>query len=91
VLFLIEYDRSSATTLKLLEYQDQERAAAQTARLERELDINRANVDHEVVLLEASNLDALRKTHARYFDDIETMISRLEHTATSTVGPRSGK
>ena len=91
MLFLIEYDRANATTVSCVQYEESARAAALSARLDRELAVNRADLDHEVVLLEAPTLDALRRTHARYFDDIETMISRLERTASSVVVPEERK
>jgi hypothetical protein len=40
--------------------------------------VNRAKVDHEVVLLEAPSEEALRRTHGRYFDDLDTMLSPVE-------------
>jgi hypothetical protein len=90
MLFLLEYDRAVAKTVACIEYDESERSAAQAERLKRELAVNRAKVDHEVVLLQAPSLAALRKTHARYFDDIETMIARLERTAKS-VGAKTDR
>jgi len=91
VLFLIEYDPSTGTTLHYSQYDDTQRAAAESARLERELAVNRAKVDHEVVLLQAPTVEALQRTHARYFDDIEAMIARLERTAALVIGRKERK
>lgn len=46
----------------------------QNSRLEIELDLNRAGVDHEVVLLEAASEKALRRTHRRYFEDLKQIV-----------------
>ncbi len=35
-----------------------------------ELDLNHRGIEHEVVLLEAENADALRRTHRRYFENL---------------------
>ena len=43
-------------------------------RLNLELDLNRRGVDHEVVLLEAENEDALRRTHRRYFETLRQLL-----------------
>lgn len=81
MLFLIEYDRSASKTVHYRQYRESDRSAAESARLQRELAVNRAKVNHEVVLLQAPSVEALRLTHARYFDDIERMLSRIERTA----------
>jgi hypothetical protein len=48
--------------------------AAETARLELELDLNRRGIEHEVVLLEADNEEALRRTHRRYFESLSELV-----------------
>jgi hypothetical protein len=40
-----------------------------------ELDLNRRGVEREVVLLEAENEEALRRTHRRYFEDLAQLVS----------------
>ena len=69
MVFLIEYDRSAGRTIAIRSFDESNRTAAQEARLELELDLIRQDIDHEVVLLEARNEAALRKTHRRYFED----------------------
>jgi len=83
MLFLIEYDRSSARRVHYEQFRDDEGERARRARVEREVAVNQAKLDREVVLLEAASEEALRRTHARYFDDIEQMFDRLE-SSTST-------
>lgn len=69
MLYLIEYDRHSRRIVRLEEFATSEQAIADAARLEIELDLNRRGVQHELVILEAANGDALRWTHRRYFQD----------------------
>jgi hypothetical protein len=69
MIFLIHYNRSEGRIVDLRVYDDLERKRALDHRLELELDLNRRKVDHEVVLLEATNEEAIRRTHRRYFED----------------------
>jgi hypothetical protein len=70
MLFLIEYDRPSGTIVQLREFDDSPRHVAEDARLNLELSLNRQDIQHEVVLLDASSEEALRRTHGRYFEDV---------------------
>jgi hypothetical protein len=74
VYFLIEYDRNlgKMVTFRLFDYS--EKGLAEHARLELELDLNRRGVEREVVILEAANEDAVRKTHRRYFETLEELL-----------------
>jgi hypothetical protein len=82
VLFLIEYDRRKGRLVTLTTYADAHRGKAEDARLELEVTLNRRGLEHEVVLLEATDEHALRRTHRRYFEDLAAIGS----TSTST-GP----
>ncbi len=73
MIFSIEYDRPSGRIVTLRVFDDSERLEAEKLRLEIELDLNRRGIDHEVVLLEAANEDALRRTHRRYFEDLSSI------------------
>jgi hypothetical protein len=73
VIFLIDYDRGAGTLATLRTFPDCARQEASEARLALELDHKRAGIEHEVVVLEASSEDALRRTHRRYFEDITTL------------------
>jgi hypothetical protein len=68
MIFLIEYNRPQGRIITFRNFADSERTKAENARLKIELELNRRGGDHEVVLLEAANEDALRKTHRRYFE-----------------------
>ena len=80
MIFLIQYNRPTGRIESFRVFDETDRKAADDARLELELDLHRKNVDHEVVLLEASTEQALRRTHRRYFEDpseIATSVRRL--------------
>jgi hypothetical protein len=67
MVFLIEYARTEGRLVAIHEYRDDERLAAEEARLELELKRNREGIGREIVLLDASDKDALLQTHSRYF------------------------
>lgn len=75
MIFLIEYDRSRGQVIMLKMFDDSERQKAEDARLEMELELNRAGTEREVVLLEASSEEALRRTHRRYFEDLAELVN----------------
>ena len=77
MIFLIEYERAAGRTVSMTTFSDSDQERAADARLQLELDLNRRGVQHEVVLLQAENEAALRRTHARYWDDLATMIDRF--------------
>ncbi len=72
MIFLIEYDRPTRRTLLFKTFDDSERIKAQNDRLQIELDLNRRGLllEREVVLLEARDEQALRRTHERYFENL---------------------
>lgn len=74
MLFLIEYDRLLGQVVALREFADDEQQLADQARIEMEVDLNRRRIEHEVVLLQAVSLEALKRTHGRYFMGIEELI-----------------
>jgi hypothetical protein len=74
MIFLIEYDRLERRVVTNIEFEDSEFSAAENARLERELAVNRDELDREVVLLQARDQAALRRTHRRYFENMEQLI-----------------
>ena len=67
MVFLIQYARSEGHVVGIREFRDDERLAAEDARLDLEVRLSREGIDHEVVLLDASSEDTLRRTHSRYF------------------------
>ena len=74
MIFLIEYDRPEGRIITLKRFSDRERAKAQDERLNIELALNRSGAEHEVVLLEAVDEDAVRRTHQRYFEDLSQIL-----------------
>ena len=75
MLFLIEYDRTRGEIVTFREFEGEESRSAEQARLEMELDLNRRGVEREVVLLEAENEQALRRTHRRYFESLTELVN----------------
>jgi hypothetical protein len=75
MIFLIEYDRSQGEIVKLDTFSDSARRVAEDARLELEIRLNRSNVDHEIVLLEADSEEALRRTQRRYFENLAELAT----------------
>jgi hypothetical protein len=74
MIFLIEYNRSEGSIVKLQHFESSQRREAEDSRLDSELNVNRKGVDHEVVLLEAASEAALRRTHRRYFEDLRQIL-----------------
>ena len=74
MIFLIEYNRLEGRIVTLRRFGDSQRTTAQDERLDIELALNRTGAEHEVVLLEAADEDALRRTHQRYFDDLSEIL-----------------
>lgn len=74
MIFLIDYDRDEGHIVFLKPFQDRERQAAEDARLELELKFNEYREKREIVLLQARNEQALRKTHRRYFENLEELV-----------------
>ena len=69
MIYLIEYNRPEGRLVTFKVFAKSEQSKAQELRLEIELDLNFRKIDHEVVLLDAANEAALRRTHGRYFYD----------------------
>ena len=68
MLFLIDYDSRAGEIVKLREFDEAEKLRAQYERLQIELNLTkRGLLLREVVLLEATDLRALKQTHRRYF------------------------
>ena len=74
MLFLIEYDRSQGQVVTIKEFDVSEKENAENARLAMELKLNGMRTEHEVVLLEAANENALRRTHRRYFENLSEIM-----------------
>lgn len=73
--FLVEYDRQKGQLINLRRYTGDDITRVQDDRLETELAHLRACRDIEVVLLEAENEEALRRTHRRYFEQLRELAN----------------
>ena len=77
MLFLIEYKRSEGRIVTLKTFDDTDRSKAEQTRFEIELELNQKKIDHEVVLLDAADERALRRTHRRYFETAAQIANSL--------------
>jgi hypothetical protein len=77
MIYLIEYDRQLGKLVNLEKFNSADRTMAEGQRLALELELLSRNVNREVVLLEALSEDDLRKTHRRYFEDLEEGLEEL--------------
>ena len=82
MIYLIEYDRMAGRLVRSQSFSDESRDEAEKLRLSVELELLHRDVAREVVLLEASNEHELRKTHRRYFERLDQLLS----TATVAAG-----
>jgi hypothetical protein len=75
MIFLIDYNRASGLLISIREFDDALRAAAEQSRLDLEVaNLQRGGI-HEVVLLEAATKADLRRTHRRYFENLEDLTT----------------
>jgi hypothetical protein len=74
MIFLIEYDRDRGRMTSLSSFPDSERRIAEESRLAKELMLNEAGIQREVVLLDAVDEAALHQTHRRYFVDLGEIL-----------------
>jgi hypothetical protein len=74
MIFLIEYNRSQGRLVNIRKFEDRQRKEAEESRLAIELDLNRSGINHEVILLDAVDENALRRTHRRYFEDLRQIL-----------------
>jgi hypothetical protein len=72
-IFLIVYDRQAGRVVEMREFAPDDRhlAESEQGRLERE------KPGAEVVLLQAADEEALRRTHGRYFADLAELLKRI--------------
>jgi hypothetical protein len=73
MIFLIEYARDEGRIVTIKSFSDREEA--EQSRLELELSLNSKDDEREVVLLEATNEEALRRTHRRYFESLSELTT----------------
>jgi hypothetical protein len=75
MIFLIQYDRKAGRIVTIQRYADDQRSLADRVRLELEIGLVRRRRKDEVVILDAASEAALRKTHRRYFEDLEALAN----------------
>jgi len=74
MLFLIQYDKRYGNVISIQEFEEAQRHEAEKSRAALELALYREGTDCEVALLDAENLDIVRKTHQRYFKDAPELM-----------------
>jgi hypothetical protein len=77
MLFLIHYDRAEGRLVSCEQFENSEQVKADDARLELELSLNRQGIEREVVILDAASLEAVRRTHGRYFESLAGLAGRI--------------
>jgi len=77
MIFLIEYNRREGRLLRIERFNDSDREIAQESCLNLELALNSKGIENEIVLLEAANEEAVRRTHRRYFETLAELTARL--------------
>jgi len=77
MIFLIEYNRPEGRIITFKVFAESDRSEADKLRIEIELDLNRRQIDHEVVLLQAESEVAIRQTHGRYFYNPRQLLERM--------------
>ena len=75
MIFLIEYNRSRGEIVTFRTFDDANKNEAADIRFKMELALNRAGIEHEVVLLDAVSEEAVRRTHRRYFEDLNQLAT----------------
>ncbi len=75
MIFLMHYDPTNSRIIELRKFHDGERHRAEEERLALELAHRSARTPHEIVLLEASTEQALRRTHRRYFETLHDLTT----------------
>jgi hypothetical protein len=77
MIFLVGYDRSLGKIDVFRTFDDDAANAAFQARLSLELE-HAGNADYEALVLESSDEETLRKTHARFFMTAQQLAERSE-------------
>lgn len=70
--YLIDYDFNIATVEEFTDVEE-----ANKKRLDLEIRYNKEKAHREVVILDALSLEALKKTHGRYFYTLDEIFDRL--------------
>jgi hypothetical protein len=82
--FLLVYERPTTRLLRMVEFADSDVALHARFAAEREF---RGNPDIEVVVLNAESEQAIRESHARYFQQDGQLMKNLLRLAEAQVRP----
>ena len=75
MIFLMHYDPPSGRIVELRQFSDEERSEALEARLRLEMSLGSRKLVREVLLLDANDEKALRKSHRRYFESLQGLTT----------------
>ena len=75
MIFIIQYNRKQRKLVEFQRFDDSEREEAYDKKFALELRLNGQGIRDEVVILEASSEAAVRRTHRRYFETLEQLLS----------------
>ena len=76
MIFLIQYNRKGGRLVRFERFSDSDRKTAYDAKFDLELRLNRQDNRDEVVILEAADEAAVRRTHRRYFETLEQLLAQ---------------
>ena len=83
MIFLIHYNRYAGEIVELKKFEQSQRVQAEDARLKMELDLIGKKDEDEVCLLAAGSIEALKRTHRRYFESLRTLTVSGSHAVAS--------
>lgn len=84
MIYLVQYDRTSGQLVRIREFAAESKRESEQARLAVELELLKSGTAQEIVLLEASSEDELRKTHRRYFEGLNELITEMASRPSAT-------
>jgi hypothetical protein len=79
--FVLIYDRSRRELLDVQQFEDTDRASADTFRLQAQRKALDERLDQEIVLFQAQSREALERTHGSYFLSIHELLERGREAA----------
>src|SRR5258706_16156994 len=79
MFFLIDYNRKEGRIVTIESFSGSDRSKADETRLSLELDLNRRGIEREVVLADAVNEAAVRRTHRRFFETLAELLTVLKN------------
>lgn len=75
MIFLIQYNREQGRRVQFEQFDDSERQIAYDTKLKLELKLNSEGIQDEVVILEAADESVIRRSHRRYFETLEQLLT----------------